>query len=103
MRKPFQTDSVSDKQPNEPKMYPGQQDFNKSAGGDNMEGFAEKAPIKAQDQLNHISVPIASEHIFGKASPDPKAVHMTPNMASSAKMPSFANSEKIPGLKKSKI
>lgn len=104
MRKPFQTDSVSNKQPNEPKMYPGQQDFGKSSGGSNMEGFAEKAAIKPENQLQHIAVPIASEHIFGKASQETKPLHSDTKMPSAAKMPSFADKEKIgSGLKKPKV
>jgi hypothetical protein len=95
MRKPFQTGAKPVTQPDEPKMYPGQQSFDKSAGGTNLEGFAEKAQVKAPDQLQHISVPIGSEHVFGKPLQDPKPLHADTKMPSAAKMPSFADQEKV--------
>jgi hypothetical protein len=98
MRKPFQTDSVASKQPNEPRMYPGQQDFNKSSGGSNLEGFAESAPIKAEQQTAHIAVPIGSEHVFGGKLAEPKGLHSDTKMPSAAKMPKFADKEKMPKL-----
>jgi hypothetical protein len=76
-------------------MYPGQQDFNKSSGGTNLEGFAEKAPIKGPDQLQHIANAIGSEHVFGKPLQDPKPLHQDTKMKSSLKMPSFADQEKV--------
>ena len=93
MRKPYMTGAKPESIPNEPKMYPYQGESNPAAK--NLDSFAEQAQVKPAGQLDTVHVPIDPIHVFGKAAPDPKPLHSDTKMTSAAKLPSFADQEKV--------
>lgn len=95
MRKPFETGAKPTTQPNEPKMYPGDQGFKQQLGGTNLDGFAENAKVKGADQFDTVKNPIEAVHIYGSPAAPGEKMHTDTKMASSLKMPSFADQEKV--------
>lgn len=98
------TGAKPEEMPNEPKMYP----YQGQSIGKNLDGFAEKAPVKGAEQLDHVSVPIDPVDIFGEQAKDSRPLHTDTKMPSGPKQGDFANKNlkgPVPGskIKNSKV
>lgn len=87
MKKPFQTNSKADDEPNEPKMPPEQSSVN----------------INAPKQLAHVSIGIPSHEVFGKLAPETKAMHGSTKDEQVSRGSNYGNTQKVKLPKQSRL
>jgi hypothetical protein len=89
LKKPVAAEAKPNEMPNQPKEYP--YEGMGSGNGGNLDKFAEHAPIKGADQLEHVSVPIDPVHLLGEQAKEGRGMHTDSKMASGPKQENYAN------------